>query len=145
MERDMSDEEQPANPDVLEITAAGKTWRLRSPGFAMRLDAEEEVRKQRRIEFKAAMLAIAEMPDGSRSHAIVMAFDNLAKNTAVTNFEASDWLIGPSGELFQITRALQAADSSVTSEQAREFLSAITVAQNEEIFRFLSGKLLGVA
>ena len=130
-------------PDSLTVETGDRKWVLKSPGFQIRLEAEDEVRKQRRIEFRNVMLTLAEIPEENKNRAMVMAFDGLLRNVFVSTQESSDWLTSAAGELFQIRKALQAADPTVTIEQAYEFLGLITVQQNTDIFMFLSGKLLG--
>ena len=135
----MSDEA--SSPDVLEISAGGKAWKLGRIGFAVRLEAEDEIRKQRRIEFKAICETISDLPEKDKETATLSAFD-MIRNVSVTSHEIGRWLGTPAGELFQIWKSLQAANPGATHESAVELIAAVSPEQYDEIGGFLVKCLL---
>lgn len=131
----MSDEAA-ADPNVLEIEADGKKWRLGRIRFEIRLDAEEEIRKRRRVEFKEACVTISGLPDMDKDTATLAAFDNLLRNIIVSTRDANGWLGTPSGEMHQLWKSLQKTDPAATPEQARELLGAMTTDQYAKVQDF---------
>ena len=129
--------------DILEIEAGGKTWKLGRIGFAIRLDAEEEVRRQRRIEFKSVLESLADMPESHKTTATLAAFDHLLRNVTVSTVEAGEWMGTPSGELHQLWRSLQAFDPAMTRESAVELMALVTSDQYAQIANFLVKSLMG--
>lgn len=136
----MSDETA-ADPNVLEIQAGGKTWKLGRIGFGVRLEAEDEIRKLRRIEFKAICETISDLPERDKETATLSAFD-MIRNVSVTSNEIGRWLGTPAGELFQIWKSLQAATPGATHESAAELIASASPEQYDEIGGFLVKCLL---
>ncbi len=130
-------------PEFLEVTAGGKTWRFGRVGYEVVFESQEEVRKQRRAEFKAVLETIAASPKEQRTAATVTAMDALIRNVCVSSAEANEWLATPSGTKFQHLKSLRAADPAVTPEQAEECWRALTPDDHNRVNQFIMLRFLG--
>jgi hypothetical protein len=157
MEREVSETEAkppdvPENPEeskfpefgeFLELNVAGKTWKLGRVGYGLRLDAAEEIRKQRRIEFKHVLESLSGMEGPHKDAAVLTAFENLLRNVSVSMWEIKAWLGSPAGEFYQLFKAIQAADAAASRESALQFYDGLTPTQLAECQKFTVVKMIG--
>lgn len=135
--------EKPVYGDVFEITVGGKLWKLGRVGYGLRLDAADEIRKQRRLEFKNVLEAVAGLSGPSRDSAVMTAFENLLRNVSVSMHEIAAWQGSPDGEVYQLWKALRKVDATVTRDAAIELYDQLTPSQLADCQTFMVYKLMG--
>lgn len=119
--------------EVLELEIGGVKYKFGRIGFAIRLEAEEEVRKQRRIEFRHVLESLQGMEGKLAEIATLEAFDKLLRNVSVSSSDVESWLASPSGAEFQMWQSLRIGDSSVQRDAAQEILKQATTEQFAKI------------
>jgi len=129
------------NNDILELTLRGKQWKLGRIGFSVRIDAEDAVRRQRRIEFKEVLEALADMKDEDKSTPTLAAFDHLLRNVTVSIAECTAWMGTPSGEVHQLWKSLQAVNPEASLEQAAELYDSLRTEEYAQIQDFWARSL----
>jgi hypothetical protein len=127
--------------EVLELEIGGVKYKFGRIGFGIRLEAEEEVRKQRRIEFRHVLESLQGLEGKHAEIATLEAFDKLLRNVSVSSEEVQSYLASSSGSEFQIWESLRSCDESIPRETARKIVTQATPEQFAQTTDFLRKSL----
>lgn len=124
--------------DELELNIGGANYTFTRVGFGIRIDAEEEVRKQRRNEFREMLIMLKDIPATVSHTAVMTAMDMLVRNVSVTITEVRDWLNSPSGEVYSTWKSLKAKHPETTLEQTEKLITEMSLEQYADLGMFIA-------
>jgi len=121
---------------VLEISIAGRRYRIGQPGLEVPFEAAERVESLRVRRLEEALDRCGRLQGPALEAALAQAFEWHQK--IVTDRDIAAWLESPAGAVFTLWHGLRKCDGTVTEDEARAVYQSLDGEQFVQIARFFA-------
>lgn len=133
--------------ETLEVTSGGKTYRLGRIQYGIKAQAEQEIKKAGRAEFRDLIASLTETDELTVQRATEWGIKNLIK-PIVTRSDLIAFFSTGDGELLTVAHSLQSATVGMTADDAKlaavAMLDGLPDAERERVSMFLAPMLAGI-